>query len=50
MANIPTSSTARHSEIYPNRDVWFENMPSGNPDSAAPNNQRWPFIFADFQR
>jgi hypothetical protein len=33
--NIPTSSStfsiARPSEIYPNRDLWFENMPAGNP-------------------
>jgi hypothetical protein len=29
--NLPTSSIARPSEIYPNLDFWFENMPSGNP-------------------
>jgi hypothetical protein len=28
---MPTSSFARPSQIYPNRDFWFENMPSGNP-------------------
>jgi hypothetical protein len=28
---IPTSSVARPSKIYPNWDFWFENMPSGNP-------------------
>jgi hypothetical protein len=22
---------ARHSQIYPNWDFWFENIPSGNP-------------------
>jgi hypothetical protein len=30
--NIPTSSIARTSKIYPNWDIWFENIPSGNPD------------------
>jgi hypothetical protein len=29
--NIPTSSIARSSEIYPNWYFWFENKPSGNP-------------------
>jgi hypothetical protein len=29
--NIPTSSIARHSRIYPNLDFGYENMPSGNP-------------------
>jgi hypothetical protein len=29
--NIPTSSIARPSKIYPNLDFWFENIPSGNP-------------------
>jgi hypothetical protein len=27
---IPTSSFAMLSKIYPNRDFWFENLPSGN--------------------
>jgi hypothetical protein len=31
ICNITTSSIARPSKIYPNLDVWFENMPSGNP-------------------
>jgi hypothetical protein len=31
--NKPTSSIARPFKIYPNRDFWFENMPSGNPDT-----------------
>jgi hypothetical protein len=30
--NIPTSSIARPSKIYPDWDFWFENIPSGNPD------------------
>jgi hypothetical protein len=30
---IPTSSNVSPSKIYPNRDFWFENMPSGNPAS-----------------
>jgi hypothetical protein len=30
--NIPTSSIARPSKIYPNCDFWSENKPSGNPD------------------
>jgi hypothetical protein len=29
--NIPTSSIARPSKIYPNWDFLLENMPSGNP-------------------
>jgi hypothetical protein len=29
--NIPTSSLARPSKIYPTLDFWFENAPSGNP-------------------
>jgi hypothetical protein len=29
--HITTSSIARPSKIYPNRDFWFENVPSGNP-------------------
>jgi hypothetical protein len=29
--NIPTFSILRPSKIYPNRDFWFENIPSGNP-------------------
>jgi hypothetical protein len=29
--NIPKISIARPSQIYPNLDFWFENMPSGNP-------------------
>jgi hypothetical protein len=29
--NIPTSSIARPSKIYPNLAFWFENKPSGNP-------------------
>jgi hypothetical protein len=31
--NIPISSIARSSKIYPNCDFWFENIPSGNPAS-----------------
>jgi hypothetical protein len=29
--NISTFSNLRHFKIYPNRDFWFENKPSGNP-------------------
>jgi hypothetical protein len=29
--NVSTSSIARPSKIYPNRDFWFENISSGNP-------------------
>jgi hypothetical protein len=28
---MPTFSIPRPSKIYPNRDFWFENIPSGNP-------------------
>jgi hypothetical protein len=31
--NIPTSSIARPSKINPNWDVWFKNLPPGNPAS-----------------
>jgi hypothetical protein len=31
--NIPTSSVARLSKVYPNSDFWFENKPSGNAGS-----------------
>jgi hypothetical protein len=34
--NIPSSSIATPSKIYPNIDFWFENKPSGNP-GANPN-------------
>jgi hypothetical protein len=30
--NVPISSIARPSKIYPNCYFWFENKPSGNPD------------------
>jgi hypothetical protein len=30
--NTPTFSIQRPSNIYPNWDFWFENIPSGNPD------------------
>jgi hypothetical protein len=33
--NIPASSIAGSSKIYPNLDFWFENKPSGNPGSYA---------------
>jgi hypothetical protein len=29
--NIPTSSIASPSRIYPNEVFWFQNVPSGNP-------------------
>jgi hypothetical protein len=29
--NVPTSSIARPSKIYPERDFWFKKKPSGNP-------------------
>jgi hypothetical protein len=29
--NIPTSSVATPSKIYPNWSFWVENEPSGNP-------------------
>jgi hypothetical protein len=30
---MSTSSIARPSKIYPNRDFWSENIPSGNHDT-----------------
>jgi hypothetical protein len=32
--NVPASSIARPSKIYPNWYFWFKNIPSGNPESA----------------
>jgi hypothetical protein len=32
--NRPTCSIARPSEIYPNWDFWFENMPKSAKESA----------------
>jgi hypothetical protein len=29
--NIPASSIAGPSKLYPKRDFWFENKPSGKP-------------------
>jgi hypothetical protein len=29
--NLPTSSIEKPYKIYPNRDFWFEKIPSGNP-------------------
>jgi hypothetical protein len=43
--NIPTSSIASPSKIYPNMDFWFENMPSGNPGVDV-----MITIFCDFRR
>jgi hypothetical protein len=34
--NMPTSSFARPSQIYPNWDFWFENIQSGNPGLTSP--------------
>jgi hypothetical protein len=32
-AVITTFSIPRPSKMYPNRNFWFENKPSGNPDA-----------------
>jgi hypothetical protein len=32
---IPTSSIERPSKIYPKKDFWFENGPSGSPGRNA---------------
>jgi hypothetical protein len=32
---MPTSSIAGPSQIYTNRDFWFENKPSGNTAQVA---------------
>jgi hypothetical protein len=48
--NIPTFFIPRPSQIYPNFDFWFENIPSGNLDlntySKAPTLFRggWSFV------
>jgi hypothetical protein len=36
--NLQTSFIAIHSEIHPNWDFWFENTPSGNPETNATEN------------
>jgi hypothetical protein len=33
--NIPTYSISKPSKIYPNWDLGFENIPSGNSDSGS---------------
>jgi hypothetical protein len=33
--NIPTFVTPRPSKMYPNYDVWYENIPAGNPELEA---------------
>jgi hypothetical protein len=38
-SNIPTSSIIRLSKIFPKWDFGFENIPSGNPDSAGVSSQ-----------
>jgi hypothetical protein len=40
--NIPTSSTARPSKIYPNSDFWFANVPSGNSGLQILESQIFP--------
>jgi hypothetical protein len=30
--NLPKLSIPRPSKIYPNLDIWYENIPSGNTD------------------
>jgi hypothetical protein len=32
---LPTYSIARPSKIYPRWNFWFENMPSGNPETGG---------------
>jgi hypothetical protein len=41
---IPTSSIVRPSKSYPNKDFWYENMPSGNPGEANESrlSPEWP--------
>jgi hypothetical protein len=44
---MQTSSIARTSKIYPNWDVWFENIPSGNPAlDHDPNSTVFVYKFA----
>jgi hypothetical protein len=33
--NLPTLTIPRPSKISPYRDFWFENIPSGNPDTEV---------------
>jgi hypothetical protein len=35
--NIPTFAFPRFSKIYPNWDFWYENIPSGNPETDDGN-------------
>jgi hypothetical protein len=46
--HIPTYSIPRPSKIYPNRDFWFENILSGNPDAEFVCNSRGPYICSTF--
>jgi hypothetical protein len=32
---VPTFFIPRPSKIYPNLDIWFENIPSGNPGTQT---------------
>jgi hypothetical protein len=41
--NIPTLYVPRPNKIYPIRDFWFENIPSGNPDP----NENNPLLMLD---
>jgi hypothetical protein len=37
---LPTYSIARPSKIYPRWNFWFENMPSGNPETGGGGEDR----------
>jgi hypothetical protein len=43
--NMPTSSIARPSKIYPKIGFWFENMPSGNPGNSFESCNKFPEFF-----
>jgi hypothetical protein len=45
--NIPTFSSQRPSEIYPNWDFWFESIPSGSPAwSGGFDGYKWTLLDA----
>jgi hypothetical protein len=37
---MTTFSIPRPSKVHPNRDFWFENKPSGNPESEGVKSEK----------
>jgi hypothetical protein len=45
--NISTFSNLRTSKIYPNWDFWFENKPSGSPDTDREYAMRTGYVIVE---